>query len=69
MENFLKEFDNYLNKYYRTDTISFIKSDVNEFKIHLVTFKNLTLSPFIENCVSYYQYLISIQSKFEIDND
>ncbi len=68
MENFLKEFDNHLNKYYNTDALSFIKSDINGFNIRLVTFKNLTLSPFVESCINYYQYMISIQSKFEIDD-
>ena len=68
-EDFLKRYDDFINKYYNTWAISFIKSPVNELKMKLEIFYRLTIIPLIESCKDYYSYLISIQNKFEIDNE
>ena len=67
--NFLGNLDNFLNKYYYTDKISFIKSPSYKFKTQWEVFARIIVSPMVDSCVDYYSYLISIQNKFEIDSN
>lgn len=68
-EDFLKRYNNFINKYYNTDAFWFVNSEAKKFEISLNVFNNLTLSPFVEACTDYYSYLISIQSDFEVNNE